>query len=96
MDKIKKNDYNKKNDNKKNDNKKNDNKKNENKKNDNKKNENNIVVKKELNYDRINKIVKKSKNSKKDLKGGNLKIIKIILLHFHHKIKRTAQNIFDL
>ena len=91
MDKIKKNDYNKKNDNKKNDNKKN-----ENKKNDNKKNENNIVVKKELNYDRINKIVKKSKNSKKDLKGGNLKIIKIILLHFHHKIKRTAQNIFDL
>ena len=86
MDKIKKNDYNKKNDNKKNDNKKNDNKK----------NENNIVVKKELNYDRINKIVKKSKNSKKDLKGGNLKIIKIILLHFHHKIKRTAQNIFDL
>ena len=80
MDKIKNNDYNKKN---------------ENKNHENKKNHENIIVK-ELNYNRINKIVKKSKNSQKDLKGDNLKIIKIILLQFHHKIKRTSQIIFDL
>ena len=57
---------------------------------------NNVVVKKELNYDRIKKILKNSKNSKKDLKEGNLKIIKIIISQFHHKIKRTSQTIFDL
>jgi hypothetical protein len=62
----------------------------------NKKNHENIIVKKELNYDRINKIVKKSKNSQKDLKAGNLKIIKLIILNFHHKIKCTARNIFEL
>jgi len=56
-------------------------------------NKKNNIVKKELNYDRIKKIVK---NPKKDLNQSNLKIIKLILSHFHHKIKRTARDIFDL
>jgi len=73
------------------------NKNNETKKdNETKQQNNNVVVKKELNYDRIKKILKKSKNSKKDLKEGNLKIIKIIISQFRHKIKRTSQTIFDL
>jgi hypothetical protein len=55
-----------------------------------------MAVKKELNYERIKKIVKKSKNTKQDFKEINLKIIRLILLHFHHKIKRTARDIFDL
>jgi hypothetical protein len=31
-----------------------------------------------------------------NLKEGNLKIIKLIILYFHHKIKCTARDIFDL
>ena len=52
--------------------------------------------KKELNYDRIKKIVKKSKKSKQNVKENNFKIIKFILSDFNHKIKRTVQFIFNL
>ena len=52
--------------------------------------------KKELNYDRIKKIVKKSKKSKQNLKENNFKIIKFILSDFNHKINRTVQYIFNL
>lgn len=52
--------------------------------------------KKELNYDRIKKIVKTSKKSKQNLKENNFKIIKFILSDFNHKIKRTVQYIFNL
>ena len=55
----------------------------------------NIIVKKKLNYDRIKEIVKKSKKSNHRLEEGNLKIIKLLLSHFHHKLKRTAQIMFD-
>jgi hypothetical protein len=57
---------------------------------------NDIFIKKELNYDRIKKIVKKSKKSKQNLKENNFKIIKFILSDFNHKIKRTIQFIFNL
>ena len=55
----------------------------------------NIIVKKKLNYHRIKEIVKKSKKSNHRLEEGNLKIIKLLLSQFHHKLKRTAQTILD-
>lgn len=51
--------------------------------------------KKELNYDRIKEIVKKSKKSSHRLEEGNLKLIKLIFSQFHHTLKRTAQIMFD-
>ena len=52
--------------------------------------------KKRIKYDRIKKIVKKSKKSKQNVKENNFKIIKFILSDFNHKIKRTVQYIFNL
>jgi hypothetical protein len=60
------------------------------------KNTNDTIVKKNLNYNRIKKIVKKTKSLKKNLEDSNLKLVKLILSHFHYKIKRTAREMFDM
>ena len=59
-------------------------------------NTNNVIVKKKLNYNRIKKIVKKTKNLKNEFEESNLKIIKLIFLHYHYKMKRTLKYIFDV
>ena len=67
----------------------------QNKKNSENKKNDNTIVKKELNYDRIKEIVKKSKKSSHRLEEGNVKLIKLIFSQFHYTLKRTAQIMFD-
>jgi hypothetical protein len=74
------------------------NSKNENVINENNKNEK-IIIKKSLNYSRINKIIKKIKVPKEDYEPNHFKIIKLIFIHCHHKAKRTFRmfiNNFDI